>query len=621
MILSPRLAAASGAQLDPARPKNSFMKAWATITALARELSQATPHAPIPLCTQPNHPLLSRILYILKHPQLSLPPLGYVILLGANISLVLSISFWKFNLSNNWSWEDIAFRCAWMTLTQLPLIFLMAGKRNIVGALTGTSYERLNLIHRWAARCLFITATCHLAFFFKTWARYHYIKKKLQGDIVTKRGFTAWCVLLWIIISSFTPIRNIRYEIFVVQHIISYVAFTTLVMLHVPEQARVWVWVSVGIYLTDRSFRTLYLLYHNLSIFHRRREGLVTCRATFLALTDGATLVTIPNPTFKWNPGQHAFLHCPSIIPLQSHPFTISSLPSDGKLEFVVRAHQGGTRRLFQHAKESLPPTKHQTVLIDGPYGRMRPLEQFDMVVLIAGSTGATFTVPLLRDIVQRSRNGEALVTRKVKFIWVVKNKSQVGWFVKEITETMHTSSTKKEKAQKDELVVEASLYITCDASQTMDIKDLDTNSSSNLNASTEKQMLCGGSQCCSNLVLEGNSRGATPTPVSMSPPPTSKTCTCGTTTPVASRPLTKPVQAGLSLPASIHVETGRPALRVLVNKELEQARGEAAVVVCGPKGLRRAVRREVTGLCDERAVCKGSGADGVYLHVEGFGW
>lgn len=548
------------------------MRAWATITALVRELSQATPHAPVPLS----------------------PPLGYIILLGAHISLVLSISFWKFDLSYSWSWEDIAFRCAWMTLTQLPLVFLMAGKCNIVGALTGTSYERLNLFHRWAARFLFITATCHLTFFFRSWARYQYITKKLKDDIVTKRGFAAWCVLLWIIISSVAPIRNIRYEIFVVQHVISYVGFTTLIMLHVPDDARVWIWVSIGIYIADRSFRTLYLLYHNLSIFHKRK-GLVACKATFTALADGATLVTVLNPTFKWNPGQHAFLHCPSIVPLQSHPFTISSLPIDGKLEFVIRAHQGGTRRLFQHAKESLPPTKHKTVVIDGPYGRMRPLEQFDTVVLIAGSTGATFTIPLLRDIVLRSRNGGVLVTRKVRFIWVVKNKSQVGWFVKEIAEAMHTSSPKneKEKARGNGIITEASLYITCDNSLSVEKrKDLDENDASS------------GSQCC--CILEGDS--TTPEP------PTSQTCTCGATT------LTEP-QAGLSLPTSVHVQTGRPALRALVNTELEQARGETAVVVCGPTGLRVAVRREVTGLCDERAVCKGSGAHGVYLHVEGFGW
>ena len=185
------------------------MKAWATITALARELSQTTFYATVSLYPNHNHHLLGRILRTPKHPQFS-PPLGYAVLLGANISLVLSISFWKFNLNYSWSWEDIAFRCAWMTLTQLPIVFLLAGKRNIIGTLTGTSYERLNLFHRWAAGCLFITATCHFTFFFRSWARYHYIKKILKGDIVTKRGFAAWCVLLWIIISSLAPIRNIR---------------------------------------------------------------------------------------------------------------------------------------------------------------------------------------------------------------------------------------------------------------------------------------------------------------------------------------------------------------------------------------------------------------------------
>lgn len=387
-----------------------------------------------------------------------------------------------------------------------------------------------------------------------------------------------------------------------------------MVMLHVPERARVWVWVAVGIYLADRTIRTLYLLYNNISLFHRRKAeaaaGLISCRATFTTLPDRATLVTVPNPTFSWTPGQHVFLHYPSIVPLQSHPFTITTLPTDNKLEFIIRAHRGGTRRLFRHASELLPPTGSKAVFVDGPYGRMRPLEQFDTVVLIAGSTGATFTIPLLRDLVRRSQEG-ILVTRKVKFVWVVKSRGQVEWFAKELREAVQAVA-----AVDRGLVVEASVYITCDPTLTVDNSgDSDRNSTSSAGSSIEKPALCGGDRCCcQDTIQEEISDG-----VAASSSPT--TCNCGAPISVTLQKTTTSVQAEMSLPESIQVKTGRPALRSLINKELEQARGEAAVAVCGPVGLRGMVRREVNGLCDERAVCKGSGADGVYLHVEGFGW
>ncbi len=66
-------------------------------------------------------------------------------------------------------------------------------------------------------------------------------------------------------------------------------------------------------------------------------------------------------------------------------------------------------------------------------------------------------------------------------------------------------------------------------------------------------------------------------------------------------------------------VFTGCPQTRKLIRKFLEQALGESAVVVCGPQGLMDNVRQSVVALSDERAVHKGTGAQGWYLHVEGF--
>jgi hypothetical protein len=48
---------------------------------------------------------------------------------------------------------------------------------------------------------------------------------------------------------------------------------------------------------------------------------------------------------------------------------------------------------------------------------------------------------------------------------------------------------------------------------------------------------------------------------------------------------------------------------------------GEMAVVVCGPPGLVQNTRNVVVKISDERAVHKGSGAQGIYVHVEAFGY
>jgi len=59
----------------------------------------------------------------------------------------------------------------------------------------------------------------------------------------------------------------------------------------------------------------------------------------------------------------------------------------------------------------------------------------------------------------------------------------------------------------------------------------------------------------------------------------------------------------------SVTVLIGRLRPRSLIRKTLEQALGEIAVVVCGPRGLVDDVRRSVVAHSDERAVHKGTGA------------
>lgn len=85
---------------------------------------------------------------------------------------------------------------------------------------------------------------------------------------------------------------------------------------------------------------------------------------------------------------------------------------------------------------------------------------------------------------------------------------------------------------------------------------------------------------------------------------------------PCASTESTSNVQLGF---ATLH--SGRPDLKALVWKLLDQANGETGVGVCGPLGLSSMMRTIVATASDARGVHKGTGAEGIYLHVESFGW
>ncbi|KAF3047999.1 hypothetical protein E8E12_005606 [Didymella heteroderae] len=648
-----RLSAARAGALAPAKPKSWFPLWNATLYALTREASNFSARIP------------------LKGRFLRLPTVGRTSLILANVVVLLVLCFYGLNLTDQFQKENVGFRCGVVTIGQLPLIFLLSGKNNVIGCLTGVSYERLNWLHRWTARCMLLTATIHMGYFLSVWAPYDYFPIQLKQNKLVWRGLAAWCVLIWINFSSSTPIRGWNYELFVVQHVASFAVFLGFVYVHAPPELQGYVWAAVAIFFFDRVFRALRFLYANISLFHpsAKKEGFLACKADFTPLPHDTTRITIRNPPISWTPGQHVFLSCQGVAPLQNHPFTIASIPEDGKMEFLVKAQSGGTRRFFKHAQklQGLAETsqRRKTVTIEGPYGCHRPLRQFDSIVLLAGSTGATFTVPLLRDVLKgwRENNGpsptkgspfaspKGAVTRHVRFVWVVKSRGQLEMFAEQLSSVYTEFQTLQEQLK--DIKLEVTVYVTCDESFTEEHRSLlstmtapkstapplkavehgtvelrsrsieskvEPKDSKNevkeiaTSSSTEEADACGpdGKCCCRTTVDEAS----TSTPAQ---------CCCCTPANPSSRTSTSSAQQRvkrtLLVHPSIQIFSGRPQTKDIIRRSLEQALGESAVVVCGPQGLVADVKQGVVELSDERAVHKGTGAQGVYLHTESFGY
>ena len=609
-------------------------------------------------------------------------PVGGQILIVSNLIVLLVFCFYKLNLKDQWQWENVGYRTGYMTVCQLPLLFLLAGKNNIVGFLTGSSHERLNWLHRWVSRTLFLTATIHMGYWFADWARFDYIGVKVKTDLITQKGLGAWAILAWIILSSFSPVRGWCYEFFVLQHLISFTAFTVMVYIHTPSKHHVWIWIPVGLFFFDRLLRAGNILYNNLSVFHRRqcrtdgRSAFWACKAELTPLSQDITRISICDPPISWTAGQHVFLSCHSIVPLQSHPFTIASLPEDGRLEILIRAQRGGTLQLFGHAEKNhvLPtvdvPVKANRMTnasIEGPYGRIRPLRQFDSVVLIAGGIGATFTVPLMREIVGRWRqsgsselsnhslfgNIAGAATRRIVLVWVVRSANDsVGWFDDQFGKALEAVCEMQDQGQDIDLKI--NIYQTCDenfaneqnvhqtqmecapaecAPEAMvsSIEDEKQKHSEPDGVKTVTREIvvqkddqdgpgCGQTEegcCCRKTITDedaivapctcGDARIINTTfPPSPSSSSSSSTTTLSTSQPHNICPISK-----------VPITSGRPPLRSIIQRTLEHAEGETAVVVCGSSGLTHDVRNMVVALSDERAIHKGSGALAVWLHCE----
>jgi len=119
---------------------------------------------------------------------LKLPPLGILILLLIYVAFVLSLEFAKQDIPGEQHNQAIGVRAGWMTITQLPLLILLSGKVNIIGIITGVGYDRLNVLHRWVARTMLLTATLHMGYQQALWNSLGLFKLEWSTDVCPPTG-------------------------------------------------------------------------------------------------------------------------------------------------------------------------------------------------------------------------------------------------------------------------------------------------------------------------------------------------------------------------------------------------------------------------------------------------
>lgn len=148
-----RIRAVAKGRLRPAVPTSVFSKTVACLTAIGREATyyQYTPTS---------------------SSWIKIPPVGIITLLLAYLVYIIALEFINNNIPGAQHFTSLGVRAAWLAVAQVPLLILLAGKNNLIGFITGVSYERLNVLHRWSSRILLFLATLHLIFVHLAWNAY-----------------------------------------------------------------------------------------------------------------------------------------------------------------------------------------------------------------------------------------------------------------------------------------------------------------------------------------------------------------------------------------------------------------------------------------------------------------
>ncbi|KAJ7022557.1 ferric reductase like transmembrane component-domain-containing protein [Mycena alexandri] len=338
--------------------------------------------------------------------------------------------------------------------TQFPLMIALGMKNNILTFLTGISFDKLNILHRIAARALCVMLWIH--------GVGHIIESGRAGNLEDLQqpwflcGITAISSLTLLCLFSIRPLRSRSYELFLVAHL-----FLALIVLcgayyHANNNGfGYFLWPSLMVWGVDRFLRFIRIFCVNgglFTLFNTKTSH--PLRAKVEIISPQFLRVTVRRPMhFRWSPGQLAYLSIPSVsaTPWEAHPFTIASIDGDipraaesprlsqdfsdkansvdKKLVFLLRVHDGFTKRLLNAADSASLPNQMFNMYIDGPYCVPPSVRGFTTVLLlyfVVCGSGISFTLPLLLDVIRAANMGTNSTCRRVVMVWAIRDADQI---------------------------------------------------------------------------------------------------------------------------------------------------------------------------------------------------
>ncbi|KAJ7703720.1 ferric reductase like transmembrane component-domain-containing protein [Mycena rosella] len=370
-------------------------------------------------------------------------------------------------------------RAGFLALAQLPPVFIFASKNSPLTALLlgpGVDYTKLNYIHRWAGRGLFLGALVHGAL----WINNHLVwdlpilSQQKEGS-----GVAALACLCVIVLSSIAPVRRRCYSAFLVIHFLTFPAFFITICYH-TIYATPWIFPPIAFYAADVLLRLL--RFRVVATRVKPRDG-------------GLTLIHVPLATGGWRAGQH--LQVRAMIggrAWEAHPLSVCCAepgvtclkgPDGAPFGMLLAARACGdwSRALYAFAlspsddfdepaspgaeheitQEKNTPGRDAHLILDGPYGgpTLRATD-YESILLFAGGSGATFTLAVLDDLVGRCardggarRGGER--TRRVVWCWCVRSFGTINWFAPHLLQIATAAARPSSGIQ-----LTLRIYVTC---------------------------------------------------------------------------------------------------------------------------------------------------------------
>jgi ferric-chelate reductase len=175
---------------------------------------------------------------------------GQIVLLLFGLGVVFACMFPQAQL---WSNPN---RLGFLNLALIPPLFLLAMKNSPLIALLGQSYEKINFIHRWIGRLIFILGLAHGGTWMRSWQAVNQLGLMMAME-KSQLGLLTLCFAALLFVSGGSWLRRTCYPLFFGLHVVGFVGFLVSVDRHSPF-ARDWIgWGAVLLYGIDIALRLL----------------------------------------------------------------------------------------------------------------------------------------------------------------------------------------------------------------------------------------------------------------------------------------------------------------------------------------------------------------------------
>ncbi|KLP11974.1 related to ferric-chelate reductase [Fusarium fujikuroi] len=354
------------------------------------------------------------------------PSLGFILMIS--VYFIGNVAFCSNMLAMPQLLNHWASRFGWMCAGNMGLCVFFGLKNTPLGLFASVSHSQLNILHRVVGYTTVFLLALHALVYTIHFGRQGRLVQLLKKEDL--EGMGAGIAMLVLLMGVF---RHKHYELFYASHVVGFVAVVLLTALHRPNWAKkipTVMLIIFSVWAVDRLIR-LSKLFRNL----------VNNSATVYPLPYNGTRIVLKKPGMENSlPGSHCFLWIPGLRLIETHPFTIVSNDSSG-LELVMKSHEGFTKAVDSFASRN--PRTSLWASIDGPYGSLPDVNNYDKLILIAGGSGAAFTFGVINRIMMRR---EKLSIESIEFVWAVRRIEHLSWFrrhLRNISESAYPISSK----------------------------------------------------------------------------------------------------------------------------------------------------------------------------------